>query len=429
MDYNITTPSPFAVNASQSAAHIPAMYFTVPYRLLGTIAASLSLVVGLSGNFLVITVIMWSSKMRSPTNCYLVSLSFSDMLFLLNAAAPFIWELYVMIGQWNFGSLACRTIIAIQYFSVDTSILSMAAFSVERWVAICHPMRAQTLCTVNRAVKIIAGIWIFCAAYNSVWLFTVDTLTVQYAHGNYTTCTYKFSRASYSTVYLLDLILFYTLPLGVIFAMYMQIASRLFKFNKPIWLNSNKEPVNTGEIIVNRLHSSVQVGGNALMTEQNRQTDMCRTACRRVRSRKKVIKMLMAVVFLFAVFWLPYRTAVVYNSFGRRKRIDYWLYLFAKTMAYLNSTVNPILYNAMSKKFRRAFRLLITQASCFGKQRTLNRVLGSRRTECMRSRDYLRQIQQRRQELSGNINSESQPNELQPSESGERIETLKNENT
>lgn len=71
--------------------------------------------------------------------------------------------------------------------------------------------------------------------------------------------------------------------------------------------------------------------------------------------------MLMAVVFLFAIFWLPYRTVVVYNSFATRKRIDYWLYLFAKTMAYLNSTVNPILYNAMSKKFRRAFRLLIIQ--------------------------------------------------------------------
>lgn len=71
--------------------------------------------------------------------------------------------------------------------------------------------------------------------------------------------------------------------------------------------------------------------------------------------------MLMAVVVLFAVFWFPYRTLVVYNSFVTPKRTDYWLILFVKTMAYLNSTVNPMLYNAMSKKFRRAFRLLITQ--------------------------------------------------------------------
>ncbi|VUZ39327.1 unnamed protein product, partial [Hymenolepis diminuta] len=86
-----------------------------------------------------------------------------------------------------------------------------------------------------------------------------------------------------------------------------------------------------------------------------------------------------------AIFWLPYRSLVVYNSFVTIRKPDYWLYLFARTMAFLNSTVNPILYNAMSRKFRRAFRLLITQAPCIGKQRRLNSVLGSRRTECMRS--------------------------------------------
>ncbi len=69
----------------------------------------------------------------------------------------------------------------------------------------------------------------------------------------------------------------------------------------------------------------------------------------------------MAVVILFAVFWFPYRAWVVYNSFARETKIDYWLTLFVKTMAYLNSAVNPILYNAMSKKFRRAFRSLITK--------------------------------------------------------------------
>ena len=39
--------------------------------------------------------------------------------------------------------------------------------------------------------------------------------------------------------------------------------------------------------------------------------------------------------------------------------------LFARVMIYMNSAVNPILYNAMSVKFRRAFKRLL---SC-GKQR------------------------------------------------------------
>lgn len=70
--------------------------------------------------------------------------------------------------------------------------------------------------------------------------------------------------------------------------------------------------------------------------------------------------MLMSVVVLFAIFWFPYRTWVVYNSFTTPKLPDYWFILFVKTMTYLNSTVNPIIYNVMSRKFRRAFRLLLT---------------------------------------------------------------------
>ncbi|VDM32804.1 unnamed protein product [Hydatigera taeniaeformis] len=415
MDYNTSSSTSLLTNSSHyvSLALRPAIYYSLPYRILGTIAATLILIVGLSGNLLVITVITWSSKMRSPTNCYLVSLSFSDMLFLLHAAAPFIWELYVMIGQWTLGTQACRIIVAMQYLCVDTSALSMAAFSVERWVAICHPMRAQTLCTVNRALKIIAGIWIFCGAYNCVWLFTLDTQVVEYVYGTYQTCTYKFSRMRYSTVYLLDFILFYTLPLGLIFVMYTQIALRLFKFHKPLCLVLNKEKSADNRKAARDPRRSSPLACQLSILEQARQATLNRNGGRQIRSRKQVVKMLMAVVVLFAVFWFPYRTLVVYNSFVTPKRTDYWLILFVKTMAYLNSTVNPILYNAMSKKFRRAFRLLLTQASCFGRQSKMNSVLGSRRTECVRSRDYFRQVHQRRHQLSRTSTSPIQETELQ----------------
>ncbi|EUB55244.1 Thyrotropin-releasing hormone receptor [Echinococcus granulosus] len=75
-----------------------------------------------------------------------------------------------------------------------------------------------------------------------------------------------------------------------------------------------------------------------------------------------MVKMLMAVVVLFAVFRFPYRTLVVRNSFATPKSIDYWLIPSIKAMAYLNSTANPILYNVVSKMFSRAFRMLLIQS-------------------------------------------------------------------
>jgi len=69
--------------------------------------------------------------------------------------------------------------------------------------------------------------------------------------------------------------------------------------------------------------------------------------------------MLAVVVCVFAVLWLPYRAYVVYNSFASRRYENHWLMLCCRLMVYANSAINPILYNAMSVKFCRAFRHLL----------------------------------------------------------------------
>ena len=64
--------------------------------------------------------------------------------------------------------------------------------------------------------------------------------------------------------------------------------------------------------------------------------------------------MLMVVVVLFAVCWLPFRGLLVYNSIATTQWLDLWYLLFAKTLIYLNSAINPFLYNFMSRRFREA---------------------------------------------------------------------------
>ena len=57
----------------------------------------------------------------------------------------------------------------------------MIAFTIERYIGICHPMRAQYICTVKRAKMIIAGIWLFSLIYNSPWLFLITLKDLHYA--------------------------------------------------------------------------------------------------------------------------------------------------------------------------------------------------------------------------------------------------------
>lgn len=72
----------------------------------------------------------------------------------------------------------------------------------------------------------------------------------------------------------------------------------------------------------------------------------------------QVTKMLAVVVILFAVFWMPYRTLVVVNSFLTEPYVSRDFLLFCRICIYLNSAINPIIYNAMSQKFRAAFHKL-----------------------------------------------------------------------
>ncbi|MEQ2269696.1 hypothetical protein XENORESO_008268, partial [Xenotaenia resolanae] len=85
-----------------------------------------------------------------------------------------------------------------------------------------------------------------------------------------------------------------------------------------------------------------------------------------------VTKMLAVVVILFALLWMPYRTLVLINSFVSTPYLDSWFLLFCRTCIYANSAINPVIYNAMSQKFRSAFRGLYSCQRTEGNQRTLS---------------------------------------------------------
>lgn len=72
----------------------------------------------------------------------------------------------------------------------------------------------------------------------------------------------------------------------------------------------------------------------------------------------QVVKMLVVVVALFGVLWAPYRILVVYNFTAPKQYMNMWFLFFCRLCIYINSAINPILYNFMSVKFRNAFASL-----------------------------------------------------------------------
>lgn len=92
---------------------------------------------------------------------------------------------------------------------------------------------------------------------------------------------------------------------------------------------------------------------------------MCNWDCcyfqsaRLVKERRRVAWILLLLAFLFAICWLPYNLMMLLldtnSSITVPELTQYVLFL-----GHFNSALNPIIYCAMSKNFRRSVRHLLS---------------------------------------------------------------------
>lgn len=59
-----------------------------------------------------------------------------------------------------FGEIFCQLRGMFAEMSANATVLTITAFTAERYVAICHPFMAQSMSKLSRAVKLIVIIWL-----------------------------------------------------------------------------------------------------------------------------------------------------------------------------------------------------------------------------------------------------------------------------
>jgi len=82
-------------------------------------------------------------------------LSFLKTFLVSNVSAlpPEAYSIYESY-PWRFGKTFCYTKIFLQEMTSYASVLTITSFTVERYMAICHPL------SLSRNIKIIIGIWV-----------------------------------------------------------------------------------------------------------------------------------------------------------------------------------------------------------------------------------------------------------------------------
>ncbi|XP_064097564.1 gastrin/cholecystokinin type B receptor-like [Macrobrachium nipponense] len=119
---------------------------------------SVTYVVGVVGNVLIIFTIARYRRLKTTTNVFLASLASADLLLILLCIPLKLARLFSY--TWTLGEVTCKTLYYIQCLSAMCSVLTLCTMSIERYYAIVYPMRAQYRCTISQAKRLCAGIWL-----------------------------------------------------------------------------------------------------------------------------------------------------------------------------------------------------------------------------------------------------------------------------
>ncbi|XP_076848352.1 LOW QUALITY PROTEIN: tachykinin receptor 1a [Brachyhypopomus gauderio] len=293
--------------------------------VLWAVAYCTIVIVSVVGNITVVWIILAHKRMRTVTNYFLVNLAFAEAsMSAFNTVINFV---YAVHNEWYFGLIYCRFHNFFPIAAVFASICSMTAISVDRYMAIIHPLKQRLSSTQT---KVIIGV---------IWALALLLAFPQYYYSNtdwlpgrvvcyidwpeYTLLDFK------TTYYVCVAILLYFLPLLVMGCAYLVVGLNLW----------------AGEIpgdSSNRYHEQLA-------------------------AKRKVVKMMIVVVCTFAVCWLPYHVYFLIHQFFPElfeRPFIQQVYLAIMWLAMSSTMYNPIIYCCLNDRFRAGFKRAFRWCPC-----------------------------------------------------------------
>ncbi|XP_070556255.1 orexin receptor type 2-like [Ptychodera flava] len=325
------------------------LVYPAPHEWVVIFAFAIVFLLALIGNILVCYAVLRNPQMRTVTNYYIVNLSVADILVSL-ICLP-ITVVFDVTETWYFGNLACKLIPYFQVISMSVSVLTLSAIAVDRYFAICRPLMFKS--TAKRTLTIILVIWLVSFLIPIPQAIVYETRPA--ADANRTASEYIFMTKCFEIgwfgtlqqkIYHIALVMvIYLIPLILIGVAYIMVCLQLWASIPGFDESKNQQ------------HDANGSGAN-------------RTTVSQLKSRRKVAKMLIIVVVLFAICYLPLHILNILRQFPlfvvvHAARDSFHIpFLVAHWLAFANSAVNPIVYNFLSAKFRKEFKAAFTCCLC-----------------------------------------------------------------
>ncbi|KAJ7320006.1 hypothetical protein JRQ81_019517 [Phrynocephalus forsythii] len=313
-----------------------------------------------------------NKRLRTVTNSFLLSLALSDLMVAL-FCMPFT-VIPNLMRTFVFGKVICKAMAYLMGMSVSVSTFSLVAIAIERYNAICNPLKSRVWQTRSHAYRVIAATWLLSALLMLPYL-VYNTITSRPAHPGIYMCgpTWPGNHIKQAW-YVLLMVTLFLLPGLVMIVAYGLISRELYRgiqFEMDLTREAKAHLTGGGEPLApcedgDGCYIQVpQATGGAVELSLLTPGDGAKQERARVNSseakllaKKRVIRMLVVIVVLFFVCWLPIYVANTWRAFdgpAAERALSGTPISFIHLLSYSSACVNPFIYCFMNKRFRKAF--------------------------------------------------------------------------
>ncbi|PIK49850.1 putative cholecystokinin receptor type A-like [Apostichopus japonicus] len=298
-------------------------------------------IVGLVANGLFLFVVYKVESMQTVMNAYLVNLAVADMIIL---GYGYIDRLYfyvstpLNIGFDLFGPAYCviSTLFEVTYY---VSVLTVTLFSMERYTAVCHPMRHIKISTFHRTLSLLAGTWLYSLILAALQipsrgrraLYCIlfpDDSEYRYLSGDTAYCT------SFSPTYRNAI----GVPLQL-FPFYAALFGTAFFYAMIIWrLRNRREDIGGGKECDQATVAAKRalIAATRMIIINGCTFFLCNAP----------LQFFVTATWIFGLVGYQMKLPIA----GRRN-----IFLVLTILLYLNSAVNPFIYGVTNPRYRNAF--------------------------------------------------------------------------
>lgn len=284
---------------------------------------TLTTLLSITGNIFVVLVFTKGRHSRTDLRPFLINLAVADLVMAF-FCMPFTFA-DTILGHWVFYKPLCTLVLFVQLFAVAASVMTNMAIGIDRFLVVLFPLRSRV--TYSRSKYVIGVIWFSAFSLASVQFFVGRAQK----SGDIYKCIEVWPTPESRKIYTVCLFLCtYIIPLFILSITYSIVGILLWKRTAP----GNKDQTRD-------LH--------------------------RLRSKIKIVKMLVIVVAVFGVCWLPLHVFAMlvdfYDGFlqfesDQEHMMVLIMFLCVHWLAMSNSFANPIIYGFTNENFRKDLAVL-----------------------------------------------------------------------